>query len=199
MTASAPFAAADVTAAVLAGGAGMRVDRSDKGLLALAGKPLVAHVRERLAGQVGRIVICANRNVQAYAAFGEVIADAQPGFLGPLAGIATALAACATPWLLTVPVDSPSFPPDLCRRLHAHAVAGAVVAVVHDGRRREPLFALYRREVAAWARDALSRNSPVWRWQDELGAVEVDFSGSAAELMNLNTPDDFHQWEARHG
>lgn len=199
MTVAAPFAAADVTAAVLAGGAGTRVDRSDKGLLELAGKPLVAHVCERLAGQVGGILICANRNVQAYAAFGEVIADAQPGFLGPLAGIATALAACATPWLLTVPVDSPSFPPALCRRLHAHTAAGVAVAVVHDGQRREPLFALYRREAAASARDALSRNSPVWRWQDELGAVEVDFSDSAAELMNLNNPDDFRRWEIRHG
>jgi molybdopterin-guanine dinucleotide biosynthesis protein A len=193
------FDAADVTAAILAGGEGTRVDGRDKGLLPLAGKPLVAWVRERLEGQAGRIVICANRNAEAYARFGETVADVGPGFRGPLAGIAAALGHCDSAWLLTAPVDSPRPPRDLCRRLRAAAArAGASAAVLHDGRRREPLFALYRRGVAASSHDALRRNSPVWRWQDELGAVDVDFSDCAGDLTNLNSIDDFREWEAQH-
>ena len=38
---------------------------------------------------------------------------------GPLAGWLTGLRGCATPWLLTVPCDSPTFPLDLAVRLAA--------------------------------------------------------------------------------
>ena len=44
MAAVDPFNPAEVTAAILAGGEGRRVDGQDKGLLPLAGKPLIAHV-----------------------------------------------------------------------------------------------------------------------------------------------------------
>ena len=192
---------ADVTAAILAGGAGTRVAGRDKGLLPLAGRPLIAHVRARLDGQVGKIVICANRNAPEYARFGEVVADAEPGFRGPLAGIAAALERCATDWLLTVPVDGPRLPLDLADRLHAALVRAvpAKVAALHDGVRRDPLVALYHRDAAASARAALQRNSPVWRWQDEIGVAEADFSDCAGELTNLNSADDFREWERLHG
>jgi len=193
------FDPGNVTAAILAGGAGTRVGDRDKGLIVLAGRPLVAHVAERLAGQTARVLICANRNANAYAAHGHVIADVEPGFRGPLAGIAAACEYCSTPWLLTVPVDAPQPPPDLAPRLHAAlARVDAWAAVLHDGRRREPLFALYRRDACASARAALQRNAPVWQWQDEIGVVEVDFSDCAADVVNLNSLDELRRWEARH-
>ena len=64
------IAAADVTGIVLAGGMGRRMGGVDKGLVALGGRPLVAHVLARLAPQVGAIVVNANQNAQRYAEFG---------------------------------------------------------------------------------------------------------------------------------
>jgi len=64
--------------------------------------------------------------------------------------------------------------------------------------RGEPLFALYRRELAAEAAAALTRDEPVWRWQQQIGAVEVDFSDAPEGFVNLNTPEDFRRWEANH-
>jgi molybdenum cofactor guanylyltransferase len=188
-----------VSAAVLAGGQGRRVDGRDKGLLPLAGTPLIARVVSVLSAQVGSILVCANRHAKEYASYGTVVVDALAGFHGPLAGIATALGACVTPWLLTVPVDGPDLPPNLLQRLHA-AVArtGAPAAVAHDGTRRQPLFALYRSELAAGAAAALHADLPVWRWQDEIGAVEADFSDLPHAFANLNTLDEFHRWEQRH-
>jgi molybdopterin-guanine dinucleotide biosynthesis protein A len=193
--------AADVSAAILTGGEGTRVEGRDKGLMLLGGRPLVDWVCERLRGQAGRILICANRNAAAYAAYGTVVPDKTSGFRGPLAGIASALEVCHTPWLMTVPVDNPHPPAVLCQRLRSAAVAaGAPAAVLHDGEHREPLFAIYRREATVSAREALERDSPVWRWQDELGAVDVDFADCAAELVNLNTAEDFRRMEQqRHG
>jgi len=195
-----PFSRLDISAAILAGGQGSRVGGQDKGLLPVAGKPLVAWVAERLREQVGTVFVCANRNADRYAQYGRVVADAATGFHGPLAGIAAALAACTTRWLLTVPVDSPCPPQDLAACLHrAAATAGAAAAVARAQAQREPLFAIYDVAACGSVRDALARDIAVWRWQDELGAVEADFSGRAADFRNLNTLDEFQLWERDHG
>ena len=56
----------DVTGLVLAGGMGRRMGGVDKGLVLLDGRPMVAHVIERLTKQVGAIVINANQNVERF-------------------------------------------------------------------------------------------------------------------------------------
>ncbi|HEX7917560.1 molybdenum cofactor guanylyltransferase MobA [Rudaea sp.] len=186
-------------AAILAGGEGRRVGGSDKGLLPLAGKSLIERVVDELQSQVGSILICANRHADEYARFGKVLADAGQGFHGPLAGIANALANNSADWLLTVPVDAPSPPRDLAARLYGAATAArADAAVAHDGERRQPLFALYRRGLAQTAAQALADDLPVYRWQDAIGAVEVDFSDQAQCFANLNTLAEFREWETRH-
>ena len=189
----------EISAAVLAGGAGSRLEGRDKGLQTLAGRPLIEHVLASLGDAAGTILICANRNPQRYAAYGHVLADGTTDgeFRGPLAGIAAALAACTTPWLLTLPVDCPRPPPDLCARL-VRAIGDAALAVAYDGAQVEPLFALYSRRVAPSAAAALCADRPVWRWQQELGAVPVDFSDCPGAFDNLNTAQDFAHWERDH-
>ena len=184
-----------VTAAILAGGEGSRVGGRDKGLMPLAGRPLIAWVCEAIGRQCGAILISANRNVEQYAAFGRVVADAGNGFAGPLAGIAAALNACTTPWLLTVPVDSPRPPHDLGVRLHAAIGDAAAAVAVQTSGTREPLFALYRRALAGSACTAAENALGVWAWQDICGAIEVEFAEVEA-FANLNTDDDFRRWEA---
>lgn len=185
-----------VTAAILAGGAGKRLGGRDKGLESLGKRPLIAYVIERIRPQVDEVMIVANRHAEEYSAYAPVVTDETPGFLGPLAGIATALARCETRWLLTSSVDVPELPIDLTTRLN-DALDEHGVAVARDSERRQPLFALYDTRLAKSAKDALARDLAVWRWQDELGAVEVQFADA---FRNLNTPDDFRNWEnARHG
>lgn len=199
MPAAGAFDTADITAAILAGGEGARVGGRDKGLLPLAGEPLIARVSRTLRSQADTLLICANRHHDDYAAFGRVVSDATDGYRGPLAGIAAALAACTTQWLLTVPVDCPQPPADLARRLHAGAVAaGTALAVARDGARAQPLFALYSRSLADSARAALTGDAAVWRWQRECDAATVDFPGRGQEFTNLNTLEEFRRWEELH-
>ena len=76
----------DITGIVLCGGDARRMDGVDKPLQLLAGRPLVAHVCTRLAPQVSRLVISANRSFSDYLALTDtVIRDVTPGF-GPLGG-----------------------------------------------------------------------------------------------------------------
>lgn len=197
----AAFDPSAITAAILAGGEGRRVGGADKGLLPLAGRPLVAHVVAALRGQVGQMMICANRNADRYARFAPVVADGGSGFRGPLAGIAAALRECKSEWLLTVPVDCPQPPRDLAVRLHDVALADhRDVVVVDDGTRVQPMFALYRSSLAANAEEALRKDMPVARWQQGLHRALADFSTRTPEFGNLNTLEEFRQWEqGAHG
>ncbi len=188
-----------VTAAILAGGEGRRLGGRDKGLQLLAGRPLISHVIEKIRPQVDDAIIVANRHADTYATYAPVIADDASGYLGPLAGIASALTHCRTAWLLTVSVDVPDPPRDLAARL-MNAIGDKDIAVAHDGERRQPLLALYSARLTDSAKEALSRDLAVWRWQDERGVIEVDFSNERDGFHNLNTAEDFRNWEnARNG
>ena len=114
-----------VAGLILAGGQGSRMGGVDKGLVELDGRPLVAHVIERLGPQVDTLIINANRNAEAYAGFGlPVLADRSGGFVGPLAGLDAALAAPAGRALdRHLPLRFPFLPLDLVGRLLAAAEA----------------------------------------------------------------------------
>jgi molybdopterin-guanine dinucleotide biosynthesis protein A len=103
-----------ITGLILAGGRGMRMGGVDKGLQTLQGKPMVAHVIQRLQPQVDRIIINANQNQERYREFQlPVWSDQENNFAGPLAGIQAGLIHCDTAYMLIVPCDTPKLPTDL--------------------------------------------------------------------------------------
>ncbi|MBX9870964.1 MAG: molybdenum cofactor guanylyltransferase MobA [Burkholderiaceae bacterium] len=108
----------DITGLILAGGRGSRMGGVDKGLQNFNGMPLALHTLMRLQLQVGTVMINANRNLSAYESFGaEVWPDVLADYAGPLAGFLTGLERCETPYMVTVPCDTPRFPLDLVARL----------------------------------------------------------------------------------
>jgi molybdopterin-guanine dinucleotide biosynthesis protein A len=191
---------ADITGLILAGGRGSRLGGRDKGLLALDGKPMVARVLTVLAPQVKRVVINANRHLEAYRVFGcEVVADAAGGYPGPLAGMAAGLAVASTPWLLSVPCDSPLLPADLATRMHRIALAqDADIAIPHDGDRAHPVFALIRVRLRDSLDDFLAGDErKILRWMDRHRLIEIDFSDCRESFINVNTPGEVAALEAR--
>ncbi|WP_284615198.1 molybdenum cofactor guanylyltransferase MobA [Aquabacterium humicola] len=185
-----------ITGLVLAGGRGSRMGGVDKGLQLHRGRPLALHALERLAPQVGRTMLNANRHLEAYAAFGvPVWPDALPDYPGPLAGFLAGLEHCETPWLVTVPCDTPDFPPDLVARLSRAASDAradlAIAATIEAGEhRRQPVFCLMRaslREALAAAVRAGERK--IDRWTSGQRGVEVVFDDAGA-FFNANTLDE---------
>ena len=190
---------ADITVAILAGGRAERLAGADKGLHELDGRPLIESVLDALRLQdVSRLLIVANRNPERYAHYATTINDSIPDYRGPMAGIAAALAACSTRWMLSVPVDCPQPPVDLLARLLAAACSDDACAIVaHDGERRQPLFAIYTRELASSAAQAALEGQGVWQWQDSRRARELDFSDQRAHFCNLNTTAEFVAYAQR--
>ncbi|WP_200843679.1 molybdenum cofactor guanylyltransferase MobA [Pantoea sp. 18069] len=143
----------DITGLVLAGGRGARMGGVDKGLQPFRGLPLARHALQRLAPQVGSCLVNANRHLERYADFGvPVWPDSLSDYAGPLAGFLCGLSHCPTPWLLTVPCDTPLFPLDLAQRLASAAAARNAEIVFAAGRetdaqgharwRDQPVFCL---------------------------------------------------------
>lgn len=181
-----------ITGVVLAGGLGRRMGGADKGLVDYRGSPLAARVIAGFAPQVDEVLVSANRNPDAYAAFGyPVLADVFPDFAGPLAGLHAALVAARHPLVASVPCDSPFFPADLVARLRAALLASdAPLAVAAAGGRLHPVFSLCRREVVADLEAYLAGGGrKMMEWQARVGRVEVEFPDPDA-FRNLNTPDD---------
>jgi len=189
---------ARVSGIVLAGGQGSRMGGVDKGLQAFRGKPMVAHVIERLAPQVDELLINANRNPDDYARFGHrVIADEIAGFAGPLAGFERGLAHASGELVATVPCDSPFLPADLIARLRTQLEsADAELAVAKTGDQAHPVFCLMRREVHASLTAFLaSGQRKIDRWYGELRVAEVAFDDEADAFLNINTRDELAKLE----
>ncbi|MEK7796675.1 MAG: molybdenum cofactor guanylyltransferase MobA [Pseudomonadota bacterium] len=198
----APVAAGDMTGVILAGGRGQRLGGADKGLVQLAGKPLIEYVIAALQPQVGCLVISANRNREIYAAYGfPVIADTVGEYYGPLAGMLSALRAAPTPYILTAPCDAPALPADLAGRLSAALVrknAQACVAVC-DGR-MQPVFALLRRALADDLQKYLECGGRgAGAWMHAQRAATADFSDQAQAFANINTPQALAALAQRFG
>ena len=186
----------DITGLVLAGGRGSRMGHVDKGLVLHGGVPLAVHALHRLAAQVGKAAVNANRNLPAYAAFGAPVwPDRSTAQAGPLAGMLAGLDHCSTPYLVTVPCDAPRFPADLVARLAGSltdANADLAVAVTEvDGRlHRQPVFCLMKRSLQADLADFLSAGGHrVGAWIERVAHATAVFD-SADAFANLNTPEE---------
>ena len=196
---AAMIARSDITGLVLAGGRGSRMGGADKGLQTYRGMPLALNAMLRLAPQVAQVMINANRNLAAYESFGVAVwPDSLPDFAGPLAGFLAGLEHCETPWLATVPCDTPGFPTDLVERLAAAAEAeGAEIAVAAcpegGAMRAQPVFCLLRADlIDSLVRFTEQGGSKIDRWTAQHRRVEVPFDDERA-FFNANTADELRQ------
>jgi molybdopterin-guanine dinucleotide biosynthesis protein A len=208
------IAPADITGLLLAGGRGSRMGGVDKGLQLFNGEPLALQALRRLAPQVGPLMVNANRNLPKYQAFGAPVwPDSLADYPGPLAGFLSGLAHCTTPWLLTVPCDTPLFPLDLAARLAEAAVAGdaeiamasAPEAAADNGAspvlRAQPVFCLLRAELHDSLRrftEAGGRKVHAWTAQHRCVTVPFDRPGDAPDaFFNANTLAELQALENR--
>ncbi|WP_426071600.1 gephyrin-like molybdotransferase Glp [Janthinobacterium sp. DSP2-3-3] len=199
----------DITGLILAGGLGTRMGQRDKGMLLLHGQPLARHVLQRLAPQVGRLAISVHAEAGDYARFGlPVWPDVLPGQLGPLAGLHSGMQHATTPYLLTVPCDSPLLPPDLAARLAtglmqdnadlAIAVTEEIDAVTGSTvRRPHPVFCLVKTSALPQLDTYLAAGERRMRtWHGHLKLTEVLFQNHGA-FGNINTPDELAALQAQ--
>ena len=192
-------------AVILAGGRGTRMGGADKALLRLAGRPLIAHLIDRLGGQCAPLAINAGGEAGRFAFAGPpVLSDSVAGQPGPLAGILAAMdwaAALGADAVVTAAVDTPFLPADLADRLRrAAGPSGLAIAASADdtGRmRRHPTFGLWPVRLRDPLRATLKAGErKVMLWAEAQGATVAEFDATPFDpFFNINTPEDFARAE----
>ena len=183
-----------INAFVLAGGKSSRMG-VDKAFIELNGQTLLARVLG-LAATVGmRVWILGGR--EKFAAFGPVIEDEFPDH-GPLAGIHAALQSSDRDLNLILAVDMPFVERGFLEYLANCAKgSGSVATAPRSDGRWQPLCAIYRREFASVAEQALradkNKIDPLFAQVDVrvIEENEMRANGFAPEMFrNLNTPEE---------
>ncbi|MCA0305436.1 MAG: molybdenum cofactor guanylyltransferase [Proteobacteria bacterium] len=202
-----PVRSGALVGVVLAGGEGRRMGPGPlKPLRPLAGRPLVAHVVERLRPQVMDLVVVANDPLPGVRGLGvQVVADppeivraaAREGRrLGPLAGVLAGMEWTRrhhphAGWILTAPADTPFLPLDLTVRLCGHMhVPEPDVLMVRHGKRREHTLAVWSVQLVDDLRRAILEEGMrrVEAFASRYRLAELAWPGSAAAFLNVNTP-----------
>ena len=179
---------------------------ADKGLMILAGRPMIAHAIDRLRPQVASLAISANGDLSRFDLFGlPAVADDPPDFCGPLAGVLAGLDHCArvAPRLTHVaslPGDTPFAPENFVARLHAaRRAAHADIAVAVSGVRTHHVAALWPVAIAGALRRAVVEDGVrrVERFALQYVVATVEWPAEPLDpFMNVNSPDDLARAEA---
>jgi molybdenum cofactor guanylyltransferase len=192
-----------IPAVILAGGRSTRMGGGDKVMKTLAGKPLLAHVIERLRPQAGPIALNANGDPARFESFGlPVIGDTVGGFAGPLAGILAGMEwasqTTGSGHLLSVAGDTPFFPSDLTERLSNAAATDQKLVLARSSGRAHPVFGLWpldlRGDLLRFLTDA--KTFKVMAFAEASGYLLADFPMAEAgcrevdPFFNVNTVDE---------
>ncbi len=193
-----------MTGVLLAGGQSRRMGGGDKGLIEVAGRPMMRHVMERLGRQVGAMVLNANGDPGRFAAIGlPVVADSIEGHVGPLAGVLagmrwSAVNAPAATHIATVSTDAPLIPDDLVARLaDGLEDSGARIALAASAGHSHPVIGLWPVGLADDLEAALLNGvRKVLHWTNRHGSTIVEFPFAAVHgrqvdpFFNANTPEE---------
>ena len=122
-----------VTVVILAGGQSKRMQVQNKATVLFEGKPLIAHVIDRMKIQAKRTIINTHRNQKDFEIYQlPLIDDVSDIQEGPLLGILTSLQAIKTDWIQFVPCDTPYLPNDLIAILMKEVEAEKTLVAVPE-------------------------------------------------------------------
>jgi len=187
-------------AIILAGGAARRMGGGDKGLIPLAGRPILAHVIERLRPQAGLLAISANGDPGHFTEWGlPVVPDGEFVGAGPLAGILAGMKwvrslSQSADALISVPTDAPFLPLDFVSRLLG---AGRPIAIAASGGRTHFAAARWSLDLETDLERALTeRLRKVELFAERYQPEIVEFSTKPIDpFFNINRPQDLAEAE----
>jgi molybdopterin-guanine dinucleotide biosynthesis protein A len=186
---------------VLAGGKSARMG-TEKAALRIGGEPLLARAVRRLRLALPNVSIIGPSELTMLAPGTPVFPDEFPG-LGPLGGLATALARVSSHYIFLTGCDMPFVEPALVSALAAYASRSPEVDVValRTARGLEPLHAVYARTCAPLVQERIvaADGRSMSALLERLRVIELPASMVAQcdptgrSTFNANSPDDWRE------
>lgn len=175
---------------------------TNKAFLEAGGQTLLARALGTLRLVCDRVAIVGD--AETYSRFGPCVADIFSG-CGPLGGIHSALVSSSDTLNIVLAVDMPFVSADLLRFvLDIAGSSAAMVTVPRAGKRLQPLCAVYRREFAAVAEQALGAGN--YKVDGPFASVRVRVieapelltaGFSEKNFLNVNTPEELRAAEGQ--
>ena len=175
-----------ITAILLAGGQGSRMNYQDKAWVHYAGVPLLKHVISHIEQDVDQILISRTAPHPAEKSLPYmIIRDYLHGFQGPLAGISSCISQIKTDKAIILPCDIPLLPNDLVPRLTSSLIAFDI-AVATSGGILQPLVFSVKTQVLNSIHSYLeSGERSAKGWLSSLCFTEIDFG--EGKFNNINS------------
>ncbi len=193
------------SALILAGGKGSRLGYTEKALIDINGRPLIALIVERIKIAVDNVIISVRDETQ-----GRLLESHLPGYIfsydayrniGPLAGILAGLEACEDEYCFVAACDMPFINDNVVNMLFRRCEHyDAAIPRWEDGF-LEPLHAVYRRKpMIRETKKAIEKGetiilAPVFKLNvnfvavDEIRMMDPDLR----TFMNINTREDIQK------
>lgn len=185
-----------IDAAIIAGGLGTRLDGADKGLLEWGKQRFAEHIAKKLRPYTENLIINCNRNLPRYGIIADILVhDEDKTFAGPLAGLLSVIKGSDATYVLTSPCDTPLIPDDYAPRMLAVLQQNPNrLIVAHDGNQIQPLHLLLPTNLEVNMREYLnSGKRKLTSWLILQSPVFCDFTDTAADFLNVNSPQEFNE------
>jgi molybdenum cofactor guanylyltransferase len=179
----------NILGAIIAGGKSTRMG-TEKALIKLGPKSLIARVIDRLIPQVEDIVINANGDTKRFEFLEfDIIPDIETEIDTPLAGIHSALTYAEEEGydaVVTVPSDGPFLPHDLVRKL-----AGTKPAFANSKGQDHFLTGFWPVKLLPKLNEDIQKSNRVQDWVFKIDATKINWRADDYDpFMNINTPAD---------
>ncbi len=184
---------------ILAGGRSSRMGGSRKALLELNGRPLLAHVIDRLQAHLDPLMLSCDSETSEFESFDlPLVPDLLPGFRGPLTGLCSALQCLADKGqqnsLVLCPCDAPFIPRNLVQTLlNADQENEKPVVVISYQGVLQPTFSMWHaHHLPAIHEAVVKRGDGGLRYMlKSLPHTVVEWApDEPSPFFNINTPDD---------
>ena len=188
----------NILGVILAGGKSSRFG-SNKSLSKLANSKLIEHVINKIDIYFSEILVISNdSNLKMKNQKIKIIKDYIKGYLGPLAGVLTAIK-YANPfenkykWIIPFPCDTPFFDKLIIEKMIEKTIsAKEKIYLVKDKKQRHNIFGLWSVSLEKVLEEDLNNNfRKVDLWADKIGCsfIEKDIQNEN-EFLNINTKKD---------
>ena len=185
-----------ITAIVLCGGKGSRLQNQDKPLIELAGKRIIERILDQLQTQASHILISGSRNVAIYESLGHPVIVDEESEKGPLVGLTSAFNHVETEWALTTPGDVPFLASNLVKTLAPVAMRLGVSVPLVDGIRQNLCLLINQEQRIELQEFFRSGGTATKLWLDTQQGCETEMSLFADTFFNINTPSELEQAQA---
>ena len=193
----------NILGVILAGGKSSRFG-SNKSLSKLANNKLIEHVINKIDTYFPEILVVSNdRGLQIENQKIKIIKDCIKGYLGPLAGVLSAMKYANSfenkfKWLITFPCDTPFFEKLIIEKMIEKTVSPKEkIYFVKDRKQRHNIFGLWSTSLESVLEEDLNNNfRKVDLWADKIGCnfIEKDIQNEN-EFLNINTKEDLEMAE----